>query len=138
MELLLLMFFCLLTGSEVTFGAEKKDITVDEGSDVMLPCSLNTTDITQEKFEWMTDGRQVFLYDDGNHSNIAVKGQDQQFRGRVKHFPDELKSGNASITIRNMTVDDSGEYTCEFPNLQPRQIVHMNLDVGEYFDKTLI
>ncbi|XP_062272334.1 CD276 antigen-like [Scomber scombrus] len=131
MELLLLVFFCLLTGSEVTFGAENEPevITVDEGSDVILPCSFNTTDITNKKFEWKKDGRQVFLYDEGYHSNIVNTVQDQQFKGRVEHFPDKLKSGNASIIISNIKVTDSGEYTCEFPNLQPSQIFYIQLRV---------
>ncbi|CAK6979070.1 CD276 antigen-like [Scomber scombrus] len=132
MELLLLVFFCLLTGSEVTFGAENepKVIRVEEGSDVILPCSLNTEDITNKKFEWKKDGRQVFLYDDENHSNIAGTGQDQQFKGRVEHFPDKLKSGDASITIRDTKVTDKGLYTCEFPDLQPKQIFHIQLVVA--------
>ena len=112
---------------------------MDEGSDATLPCSLRTKeDITNKKFEWKKDGRQVFLYDAGDHSNNVSTGQDQQFIGRVSHFPDKLKSGDASITIRNTKLADSGNYTCEFPLLQQRQIFYIKLVVGEYFHKTLI
>ncbi|XP_062270917.1 V-set domain-containing T-cell activation inhibitor 1-like [Scomber scombrus] len=105
---------------------EKKVIKVDEGRDVTLPCSLSSRqDITPEMFEWKKDGRQVFLYDAGDHSDNVNTGQDQQFRGRVEHFPDKLKSGDASITIRNTNVADTGDYTCEFPYLQPKQMFHM-------------
>ncbi|CAK6978184.1 hemicentin-1-like isoform X8 [Scomber scombrus] len=114
------MCFCL---------PEPEVITVDEGSDVILPCSLSRQDITNKMFEWKKGGRQVFLYDDEDHSNIVNTGQDQQFKGRVEHFPDELKSGDASIIIKDTKVTDSGEYICEFPNLNPRQIFQMKLDV---------
>ena len=111
---------------------------MEEGRDVTLPCSLRE-DITNKKFEWKKDGRQVFLYHDGIHSNNINTGQDQQFKGRVSHFLHELKSGDASITISNIKVFDSGVYTCEFPDLQPRQIFYVKLIVfGEFFDKTLI
>ncbi|CAK6983473.1 CD276 antigen-like isoform X5 [Scomber scombrus] len=131
MELLLLVFFCLLTGSEVTFGAENV-IIVDEGRYAILPFSLNEKDdITNKKFEWKKDGRQVFLYDDGDHSNIVNTGQDQQFKGRVSHFSNKLKSGNASIIIRNTMVADSGDYTCELTNLNLSQTFHFQLRVLE-------
>ncbi|CAK6976038.1 butyrophilin-like protein 2 isoform X10 [Scomber scombrus] len=109
------MCFCL---------PEKIDITVKEGSDVMLPCSFNTTDITLEKFEWKKDGRQVFLYDDRSTSKPH-----EQFRGRVEHFPNKLKSGDASITIRNTKVADRGLYTCAFPK-QKQHIFLIQLYVG--------
>ncbi|CAK6974459.1 CD276 antigen-like isoform X9 [Scomber scombrus] len=132
MELLPLVCVSLLTWSGTTFAAENepKVIRVDKGRDVILPCSLNTKkNITSEKFEWKKDGRQVFLYDDGNHSNNNNTGQDQQFKDRVSNFPDKQKSGDASIIIRNMKVADSGVYTCEFTNLQPRQIFYIKLFV---------
>ena len=121
------MCFCLL---------ETTVITVGEGSNVMLPCSLSTKEnITSEKLEWKKGDRQVFLYDDGGHSNNNNTGQDHQFNDRVSHFPDKLKSGDASIIIRDTKVFDSGDYNCNFTDLQPRQIFYMKLIVfGEYFD----
>ncbi len=116
-------------------------IKVKEGSDATLPCSLSTKEnITSKLFDWKKDGqKEVFLYDAGIHYNNGRSGQDEQFKGRVSHFPDELKYGNASIIIRNMKVADSGNYICIFPRLQPeRKIFHIKLDVGECFYKTVI
>ncbi|CAK6981300.1 butyrophilin-like protein 1 [Scomber scombrus] len=131
MELLPLVCVSLLTWSGTTFAAENepKVIRVEEGSDVILPCSLSSRqDITPETFEWKKDGqKQVFQYNGGIHSNSIPTGQDQQFRGRVSHFSDKLKSGDASITISNTKVTDSGNYTCEFPDIQPSQMFHMKL-----------
>ena len=115
-------------------------VAVEEGGDAILPCSLSTKEnIEKMVFDWKKDGqKEVFFYDKGNHYNKGRAGQDEQFKGRVSHFKDELKSGNASIIIKHTTVADSGDYTCEFPQLQPRQIFHIKLHVGECFYKTLI
>ncbi|XP_039654177.1 butyrophilin subfamily 2 member A2-like [Perca fluviatilis] len=116
---------------------EPKLITVREGSDVTLPCSLwHQEDITSTQFIWQkvsrtTDnGQKVFLYDNGDLYSEKRPGQSEQFNGRVSHFPDGLEQGNASITIRNMTNADSGYYRCDFPLIQKRQEFHFKLVVA--------
>ena len=113
-------------------------VVVEEGSDVILPCSLSSINIESKLFDWKKDGqKEVFLYDEGHHYNKDRTGQDEHFKGRVSHFQDQLKRGNASIIIRNTKVSDSGNYTCAFPRLQPSQIFHIKLVVGECFHQTL-
>ncbi|KAK5623293.1 hypothetical protein CRENBAI_016433 [Crenichthys baileyi] len=114
MELRVQVSFCLLTFTGKTFG-DKPDsapITCKEGQDVILPCSFSTT-LTNKIIDWKKDGEDVFLYENGR---VNPSSQDEQFRGRVSHFPDELKSGNASITIKQAKVSDSGTYTCLYLN----------------------
>ncbi|XP_067362178.1 butyrophilin-like protein 10 isoform X2 [Channa argus] len=104
-----------------------------EGNDAVLPCSLNTREnIVQTVFDWKKDDKkEVFLYDAGIHYNIGRTGQDQQFKGRVSHFPGQLMFGNASILIQNSTVTDSGNYSCIFPHSKPHpQIFKIELYVG--------
>ncbi|XP_034725348.1 uncharacterized protein LOC117943374 [Etheostoma cragini] len=110
-----------------------KVIKVEEDSDVVLPCSLSTKeDVTSKLFDWKKDGglKEVFLYDAGKHYNNGLVGQSEEFKGRVSHFQDELKHGDASITIRNTKVSDSGVYSCDFPNLQTPQTFYIKLVVG--------
>ncbi|XP_076602183.1 CD276 antigen homolog [Chaetodon auriga] len=127
MKLLPVVSLCLLTCSETT--SADGNVVVEEGRDVILPCSLSTN-VQSELFDWKKDGqKEVFLYDAGVHYNNGRSGQDEQFKGRVSHFQDELKLGNASIIIRNTKVADSGSYTCDFPRLQPRQTFHIQLVV---------
>uniref|UniRef100_A0A8C9XCT5 Ig-like domain-containing protein n=1 Tax=Sander lucioperca TaxID=283035 RepID=A0A8C9XCT5_SANLU len=118
---------------------EPKLITVEEGSDVTLPCSLWTKkDIRFTRFIWKKtdDGQRVFLYDNGDLYSDKLLGQSEQFKGRVSHFPDELKQGDASIIIRNTTRADSGQYRCYFPSIQKPQEFYIKLVVvGEYFDE---
>uniref|UniRef100_A0A3Q1FHG3 Ig-like domain-containing protein n=1 Tax=Acanthochromis polyacanthus TaxID=80966 RepID=A0A3Q1FHG3_9TELE len=81
------------------------------GEDVVLPCSLGPeVDIEPALFDWTKDQQDVFLYNAGTYQSV-----DSQFQGRVSHFPDKLKNGNASILIRNITLSDSGNYSCYFP-----------------------
>uniref|UniRef100_A0A8C9XHQ5 Ig-like domain-containing protein n=1 Tax=Sander lucioperca TaxID=283035 RepID=A0A8C9XHQ5_SANLU len=102
----------------------------------MLPCSLSTKENIEFKlFDWRKDAqkddglKEVFLYDGGIHYNNGLDGQSEEFKGRVSHFPDELKHGIASIIIRNTKISDSGVYTCDFPRLQPPQIFYVDLVV---------
>ncbi|XP_039654145.1 butyrophilin subfamily 2 member A1-like [Perca fluviatilis] len=138
MELLLdLLCLCLLclTGKTLCDENGPEVIKVEEGADVMLPCSLSTKENIEFKFfDWRkvarTDGlKEVFLYDAGIHYNNGLDGQSEEFKGRVSHFQDELKHGNASIIIRNTQVTDSGVYTCDFPNFQPPQTFYIELVV---------
>ncbi|XP_038552521.1 butyrophilin-like protein 1 isoform X2 [Micropterus salmoides] len=135
MKLLPLVCLCLLTRSGTTFADEHGSgvvrVVVKEGSDAILPCSLSTKENAESKlFDWKKDGgKEVFFYVGGFHYNNGRPGQDQQFKGRISHFQDELKYGNASIIIRKTKVTDSGDYTCDFPLLQPRQILKIQLVV---------
>ncbi|XP_078105572.1 butyrophilin-like protein 2 isoform X1 [Sander vitreus] len=115
-------------------------VTVEQDSDVVLPCSLSTKENNEFKlFVWRKvaqkdEGlKEVFLYDSGSHYNNGLDGQSEEFKGRVSHFQDELKHGNASIIIRDTKISDSGNYTCYFPHLQPPQTFYIDLVVGEYF-----
>ncbi|KAF3690423.1 Butyrophilin-like protein 2 [Channa argus] len=135
MELVPLLCLCLLTRSGSVFAdgnGSDGPLIVREGDDAILPCSLSTKEnIVKKLFDWKKDGqKEVFMYDSGDHYNNGRAGQDDQFKGRVLHFPEQLDFGNASITIRNTKVIDSGNYTCDFPRLQPRQIFNIKLVVG--------
>ncbi|CAK6976028.1 butyrophilin-like protein 2 isoform X3 [Scomber scombrus] len=120
-----LMFYACLLSLAAAASGKGQTVTlliIDEGSDAILPCSVSTkVDITSDRFDWKKDPQtEVFFYDRGDHNN---NGQDQQYKERVSHFPNELTSGNASIIIRNTKVADSGNYTCIFPDLQEGSIV---------------
>ncbi|XP_049428384.1 butyrophilin-like protein 1 isoform X2 [Epinephelus fuscoguttatus] len=130
---------CLLAVAGIIPAHGSGDVTVvvKEGSDAVLPCSLSTKEsISAKLFDWrkaaQIDGhrKEVFMYDAGSHYNNRRPGQSEEFKGRVFHFKEELKHGNASIIIRSTKVTDSGDYTCDFPRLQPRQTFHIKLVVA--------
>lgn len=88
-------------------------------------------------FDWKKDGQEVFLYDEGKHYNQGRTGQDEQFKGRVFHFEEELKHGNASIKVHKTKMADNGSYTCNFPKTNPKFEYHITLVVGEYVYRTV-
>uniref|UniRef100_A0A3Q4GFJ7 Ig-like domain-containing protein n=1 Tax=Neolamprologus brichardi TaxID=32507 RepID=A0A3Q4GFJ7_NEOBR len=121
--------FCL-SGTPVT------RVTVKEDDGVILPCSLSTNEnIESMLFDWKIEGtvpqKNVFLYDDGKYYNNGLSGQDEEFKDRVSHFPEELKHGNASIRIKKTRLEDNGTYLCKFPKLKPEiRTFHIELVVG--------
>uniref|UniRef100_A0A096LRT5 Ig-like domain-containing protein n=1 Tax=Poecilia formosa TaxID=48698 RepID=A0A096LRT5_POEFO len=97
-------------------------VNVLQGSDAILPCSPTTKeDLSSKSFEWRKDGQNVFYYDAGSHYNDGLDGQDPQFKDRVSFFEDQLGSGNASIQIQNVMIQDSGNYRCEILGMNTRQ-----------------
>uniref|UniRef100_A0A669B624 Ig-like domain-containing protein n=1 Tax=Oreochromis niloticus TaxID=8128 RepID=A0A669B624_ORENI len=110
---LLFMSSCFLTLSGLTFGDQSgKPVIVKEGDYAILPCSLGTNEnIEFMRFEWKKEGteEEVYIYDNGVGYSPALPG-------RVSHFRDDLKHGNASIRINNVQLEDKGNYTCNFPN----------------------
>ena len=112
-------------------------VFVTEGDDVILPCAPNPkVNIEGTVFDWKKDDKEVFLFSDGGYYGNGLSGQDKDFKGRVSHFVEELKHGNASILIKNTKTTDSGSYSCFFPHLKPSQIFRIELVVGEYVHNT--
>ncbi|KAI3369330.1 hypothetical protein L3Q82_007463 [Scortum barcoo] len=112
---------------------EPVKVIVMEDRDAILPCSLESGEnIESRLFDWRKDyqkdgSKDVFMY---NNKNQDLSHQSEQFRGRVFHFPDELKNGNASIKITETKLADGGVYTCIFPYPQPERKFNIELVVG--------
>ncbi|XP_054867023.1 CD276 antigen-like [Amphiprion ocellaris] len=113
MKLLQLVWIFLLTlcgQSGVTA------ITVKEDDDVILDCSFGSTNIEKKAFAWKKDvdqsNEEVFWYSGGDTD------PGPEFKGRVSHFPDQLRFGNASIKITKAKTSDSGTYTCYHASVQ--------------------
>ncbi|KAM4588729.1 V-set domain-containing T-cell activation inhibitor 1-like [Odontesthes bonariensis] len=117
MELLSLVCLFVLAWSARTLGDETGPdvikIYVKEDDDIILPCSIRPEIITDKGFDWKRDGKDVYLYDG------QPAGQDGQAKVRISPFPDQIKTGNASIKIINAKVADSGNYTCYIPSPPP-------------------
>ncbi|XP_063767108.1 uncharacterized protein LOC134882975 isoform X9 [Eleginops maclovinus] len=133
-----LQFLFLLTFSGATLGQKPGAVRVvvpEGGGDAVLPVSIGRNAETLF-FDWRKVGpggevlQEVFLYDAGLHYNNGFRGQSEQFKGRVSHFPGELKHGNTSIIISDTKASDAGRYSCYFPHLQPRQTFYVELDVA--------
>ncbi|XP_028255644.1 matrix remodeling-associated protein 8-like isoform X2 [Parambassis ranga] len=109
---------------------------------LLLLCSLNSV-VCQLHVEGHVNGKVVLpcVYTDGDSSsNIfwrdkgdrnvldiiggveQTQTQNERFRGRVSSFPAEYHKGNFSITMKDLTMEDSGPYECHIPDDFQRDI----------------
>nr|XP_043880213.1 butyrophilin-like protein 2 isoform X2 [Solea senegalensis] len=105
---------------------------VKEGEDVVLHCSSGDNQSLKDSLiSWKNiNGKDLFLYELGHHTEDGWCCQDEQYRGRVSLFYDQLKNGNASMILRDTRIEDTGIYTCDLPGLSSgRQIFAMELIV---------
>ncbi|XP_029683242.1 uncharacterized protein isoform X2 [Takifugu rubripes] len=119
-----------MAGKRADMTYKSTVINVEEGQNFILECFWPNKDLTFNLFDWKQDGDvEVFMYDAGVHYNNGRSGQDPRFQGRVSHFPEALKDGNASIQIRSAKVKDSGTYTCYFPRADPKRSTKIEVQV---------
>ncbi|MED6235040.1 hypothetical protein ATANTOWER_013642 [Ataeniobius toweri] len=88
-----------------TTGDPWIDVIGTLNKDVLLPCvCLNRTDLT---FKWQKDSV--------NRSFVLINetGPDKKYESRTKTFLKENGS-NCSLLLKNITTDDSGNYSCRF------------------------
>ncbi|XP_036427713.1 uncharacterized protein LOC118808940 [Colossoma macropomum] len=87
-------------------------LIVKLGGSVMLPCYVEATISLEElEVEWKrTDSETlVHLFQDGESRPEA---QNQNYSGRASFFTEEVKRGNFSLLLTNLTTEDLGVYNC--------------------------
>ncbi|XP_008303392.1 V-set domain-containing T-cell activation inhibitor 1-like isoform X1 [Stegastes partitus] len=100
-------------------GPDVTTVVVKEWDDVVLPCSAGTEEnLEQGQFYWIKDDKTlVFRHGVDVEHNNSRPGEDEPFKGRMSHFPDQLKFGNASLLIEFTPLENAGNYTCYIPHL---------------------
>ncbi|KAI5108450.1 hypothetical protein C0J45_2044, partial [Silurus meridionalis] len=87
-----------------------------KGEDVILNCSVDSHLSAKEleKVTWKkTEGDQkvlVLLYKD---SEIFSNFSHERFQGRVELFASEIPKGNLSLKLKDVKMEDKGEFVCE-------------------------
>ncbi|KAL6474812.1 hypothetical protein MHYP_G00158520 [Metynnis hypsauchen] len=87
-------------------------LIVKLGASVMLPCYVEAPIPLEElEVEWKrTDFETlVHLFQDGEGKPEA---QDEAYSGRASFFTEEVKHGNFSLLLTNLTTNDAGVYKC--------------------------
>ncbi|XP_038595470.1 butyrophilin-like protein 2 isoform X2 [Micropterus salmoides] len=105
----LMAFSCLLI---LSLGSVSGDVVrVKPGDDVVLPCQAGEASIRAA--EWsrpdLEPPETVLFYRDG-HTDPAL--QHSLFKGRVQLVDRELKDGNVSLLLKNVSSNDAGTYEC--------------------------
>ncbi|XP_045898699.1 uncharacterized protein LOC123966602 [Micropterus dolomieu] len=99
----ILGFLCLCS--------DPQEVTVKPGQDVSLLCKAPTGGpislIAWSRPDLKADG-YVFFLRDGLHMNY----QHPSYVGRVELRDPDMKDGDASVVLKNVTVNDSGTYEC--------------------------
>ncbi|KAJ8347845.1 hypothetical protein SKAU_G00264340 [Synaphobranchus kaupii] len=92
--------------------------------DCILPCSFQAA--SDEVIHWNRNQTSVHAY---YHDADRLTQQDHRFKGRTFLFKDLIKKGNASLLLRNCTIQDSGRYHCYTSTKQGNQDKLVNMKV---------
>ncbi|XP_025761746.1 programmed cell death 1 ligand 1-like isoform X2 [Oreochromis niloticus] len=111
----LLLFVCVF--------ADQKIITAESGQNVMLPCRAPNENKNNTVVEWSRpDLNQTYvLLHRGEHFDPA--SQDPSFKNRVELQDRQMKDGDVSVILKDVTTADSGTYECRFRESKRRGIV---------------
>ncbi|XP_060951703.1 coxsackievirus and adenovirus receptor homolog [Limanda limanda] len=94
-------------------AADQQNITVKPGDDATLQCHFPSdaafTQLQWTRLEQKSD-RFVFFC---RNKRLFESYQHPSFRGRVELRDPEMKDGDVSVTVKNVTVNDAGTYKCE-------------------------
>ncbi|CAI5660388.1 unnamed protein product [Oreochromis niloticus] len=102
-----LLFFSLF----VFVSADPETITAEPGQNVTLPCQAPNNNITVVKWSRadLKEEEYVLLYRDGH---IDPENQHLSFKNRVDLQDRQMKNGNVSLILKNVTTADNGTYEC--------------------------
>ncbi|XP_024119527.1 butyrophilin subfamily 2 member A2 [Oryzias melastigma] len=110
------MWFCglvlllVLVGSPVS--GTSNPITAEPGDDVTLRCEDPNID-QKPVFEWtrtdLQEKENVFFYRD---NRPYLDDQHESFKNRVSLKNSQMKDGDLSVVLKNVTVNDTGTYQC--------------------------
>ncbi|XP_039861830.1 coxsackievirus and adenovirus receptor homolog [Simochromis diagramma] len=129
---LLFVFFLL-----VSSVSDQKHITAESGHSVTLPCRAPNDDITITAVEWTrTDlkNEYVFFY---RNKGFDPANQHPSFKDRVDLQDRQMKDGDVSLILKDVTTADSGTYECrvaqrktneEIATLNLISIIYLHVD----------
>ncbi|XP_031606775.2 programmed cell death 1 ligand 1-like [Oreochromis aureus] len=98
-----LLFFSLF----VFVSTDPETITAEPGQNVTLPCQAPNNNITVVK--WSRADQCVLLYRD---EQSDPEHQHPSFKNRVDLQDRQMKNGNVSLILKNVTTADNGTYEC--------------------------
>ncbi|XP_039890848.1 programmed cell death 1 ligand 1-like [Simochromis diagramma] len=112
--------------------ADQKNITAESGQDVTLTCRApNNNTISVVKWSRADLGDEyVLLY---KNKRIDPDDQHPSFKNRVDLLDRQMKDGDASLILNNVTINDTGTYECVViprggGSSKPISIIHLHVD----------
>ncbi|XP_033181622.1 CD226 antigen-like [Mastacembelus armatus] len=113
--------------------AGQRTITAEPGQNVTLPCEVNNSEITH--LQWTRPDLYpdyVFVY---RHGRFDLENQHPHFKKRVELKNSQMKDGDVSVTLKNVTFTDTGTYECRDFQGQSKgpeliNIIHLRVSAG--------
>ncbi|XP_039901982.1 uncharacterized protein LOC120742626 [Simochromis diagramma] len=102
---LLFLHFCLSASAYLV------NITAESGQNVTLSCRANNNNLVTF-LEWSKHGLRkgyLLLYRD---ERFDLENQHPSFKNRVELQDRQMKDGDVSLILKNVTLDDRGRYEC--------------------------
>uniref|UniRef100_A0A3Q0RJ10 Ig-like domain-containing protein n=1 Tax=Amphilophus citrinellus TaxID=61819 RepID=A0A3Q0RJ10_AMPCI len=75
----------------------------------VLPCSYRGTDVVIHWYQVSAGDLRVHSF---YYNKDQLADQNQHFRGRTSLFKDQISTGNASLQLTGVEVQDEGRYKC--------------------------
>ncbi|CAI5660015.1 coxsackievirus and adenovirus receptor homolog [Oreochromis niloticus] len=101
----------LFVGVFMFVSADQNDITAKAGQDVILPCQAPNNNIILG-VEWSRadlGNKYLLFYRDGR---LDPDNQHPSFKNRVDLRDTQMKDGDVSLILKNVTTNDTGTYEC--------------------------
>ncbi|XP_025760214.1 programmed cell death 1 ligand 1-like [Oreochromis niloticus] len=94
----------------VSASADQKIITAESGQNVILPCRAPNNNIIAVKWSRADlESEYVLLYLD---EQFVPDDQHPSFKNRVDLQDRQMKDGDVSLILNNVTISDAGTYEC--------------------------
>ncbi|XP_058247356.1 V-set domain-containing T-cell activation inhibitor 1 isoform X2 [Hemibagrus wyckioides] len=123
------------------FGVSQGSVTTSTpfpvgnlGQDVILDCNFQTktSQVSSDvSITWQKDGLTGVVYQYQNNADHLTE-QNTLFKNRAKLFPDAITTGNASLLLRTVRMEDEGVYRCSVTTSGVTGTVSINLRVGVF------
>ncbi|CAI5671457.1 unnamed protein product [Oreochromis niloticus] len=100
----------LFVGFFVFVSADQKNITAESGQDVTLTCRAPNINIIV--LEWSRadlGDKYVLVFRDGH---FLTDNQHPSFKNRVDLQDRQMKDGDVSLILKDVTINDAGTYEC--------------------------
>ncbi|KAJ8010779.1 hypothetical protein DPEC_G00078690 [Dallia pectoralis] len=99
----------LLLHVRLTDGGDFQ-VTCGFSEECVLPCSFQPG--REEIIHWVKQEHLPPYLHSNYYSTDQLEHQDQQYKQRTALFNNQIPKGNASLLLRNITVQDQGRYKC--------------------------